>query len=113
MLTCFEPKVHNHIEKWRTEFEDAPVHVQWDPERTIHGKKLEHRSIQVGISRHVIRELTDDWLLEIADFTAQVRKIRNLFLQGTIAEPKTNCRLSESIQFQKKSVVVWAWICNS
>ena len=82
MLTCFEPKVHNHIEKWRTEFEDAPVHVHWDPERTIHGKKLEHRSIQVGISRHVIRELTDDWLLEIADFTAQVRKIRNLYLAG-------------------------------
>lgn len=53
-----------------------------DPEQTIHGKKLERRSIQVGLSRHMIREFTDDWVLEIVDFTERTRKIRALYLSG-------------------------------
>ena len=82
VLTSFEPKVHQQDSNWRTQFENAVVHVQWDPERTIHGKKLEHRSIQVGLSRQIIREFTDDWILEINDFTPRTRKIRSLYLSG-------------------------------
>ena len=37
------------------ETDQARVHVQWDPERPLRGEKLPHRSIQVGLSRHVIR----------------------------------------------------------
>lgn len=82
VLTSFEPKVHGKESSWRESFENAIVHVQWDPERSIHGKKLQHRSIQVGLSRGIIREFTDDWILEIADLTAVTRKIRSAYLSG-------------------------------
>ncbi len=82
VLTHFEATVHKQESNWRSQFEDAVVHVQWDPERTIHGKKLEHRSIQVGLSRDMIREFTDQWILEIKDFTPRTRKIRSLYLSG-------------------------------
>ncbi len=82
VLTSFEPKVHGDQSKWRRQFENAVVHVQWDPERTIHGKKLEHRSIQVGLSRQIIKEFTDEWIQEINDFTPLTRKIRSLYLSG-------------------------------
>lgn len=82
VLTSFEQKVHGDGSRWRGLFEDATVHVQWDPERTLHGKKQEHRSIQVGLSRRVIREFTDEWVLEIKDFTPLVRKVRSLYLAG-------------------------------
>jgi hypothetical protein len=82
VLTSFESRTHKVEPNWRSQFEETPVHVQWDPERTIHGKKLEHRSIQVGISRDLIREFTDDWTLEISDFTPRTRKIRSLYLAG-------------------------------
>ena len=81
-LTCFEPKVHNHESVWRDQFENSVVHVQWDPERSIASKKLQHRSIQVGVSREIIREFTNDWILEITDFRSRVRKIRSLYLAG-------------------------------
>ena len=81
-LTSFNPTVHGNVSAWRSQFEEARVHVQWDPERTIHGKKLEYRSIQVGLSRYVIRDYTDDWILEITDFTPRTRKIRSLYLAG-------------------------------
>ena len=82
VLTSFDPKIHGDQTNWRGHFENAVVHVQWDPERTIHGKKLEYRSIQVGVSRQIIREFTDEWILEINDFTPRTRKIRSLFLSG-------------------------------
>ena len=81
-LTSFEAKVNGCQSKWQSQFEDAVVHVQWDPERTIHGKKLEHRSIQVGLGRQIIKEFTDEWILEIKDFTPLARKIRSLYLAG-------------------------------
>ena len=89
-LTSFEPKTHKHESNWRNQFEQASVHIQWDPERTIHGKKLEHRSIQVGLSRKVIREYTDDWILDISDYTARTRKIRAAYLAGNLKRAKND-----------------------
>ena len=88
VLTSFESKTHKQEVNWRSKFEDANVHVQWDPERTIHGKKLEHRSIQVGLSRAIIRDFTDDWFLDITDFTERTRKIRSLYLAGNLKRAK-------------------------
>ena len=88
VLTSLESKTHQHQSKWRSQFDNANVHIQWDPERTINGKKLEHRSIQVGLSRDIIREFTDDWILDISDFTARTRKIRSLYLAGNLKRAK-------------------------
>ncbi len=82
VLTSFEPEVHGVESSWRRSFESATVHVQWDPERTLQGKKLEHRSIQLGLSRHIIKEFTDEWIIEIRDYTSRARKIRSAYLAG-------------------------------
>lgn len=82
VLTCFEPRTHGSIDQWREKFDEAHVHVQWDPERSIHGKKLEHRSIQVGIGRQVISEYVEDWIIELTDLTPLANKIRRLCEEG-------------------------------
>lgn len=61
---------------WRAAFEGAKVHVQWDTERSLHGAGLGHYSIQVGLSRHVIREFVDAWITGVEDLTPRVRKMR-------------------------------------
>jgi len=90
VLTMFDPDVHNNQNKWREEFEAAKVHVQWDPERTIHGKKLEHRTIQVGVGRQIIEEYTNEWIVEIEDATPLVHKIRKLYLDGKTRRAKVH-----------------------
>lgn len=82
VLTSFEAKVHGSEPAWRDEFEHAKIHVQWDPERSLNCKKLQHRSIQVGLSRHIIREFTDDWILDNSEHTALTKKVRSLYLAG-------------------------------
>ena len=53
-----------------------------DPERTLRGAGLPYYSIQVGLSRHVIREYVDEWVAGIEDYTPRVRKIYDLLQSG-------------------------------
>ncbi|MFJ8968668.1 MULTISPECIES: DUF4291 domain-containing protein [Streptomyces] len=64
----------------------APVHVQWDPERSPRGAALNHYSIQVGIGRHLIRTFTDDWIVSLTDLTPRVRKAATLLQTGHAAK---------------------------
>ena len=82
VLTSFQPGVHPSPDDWRAQFDRAAVHVQWDPERSIRGKKLEHRSIQVGLSRTVIESYVSEWISEITDLTRLAGKARRLRQQG-------------------------------
>ena len=82
VLTAFDPTIHSAIDAWRARFATAIVHVQWDPERSLHGSKLEYRSIQVGLSRTVIAEYVSAWTVEIKDLSSLVAKLRRLCKEG-------------------------------
>lgn len=86
VLTSFEPKLHASPDDWEIAFKKAKVHVQWDPERSWRGEKLEHRSIQVGISRHLIRTFVSSWIVKIEDLTRKTQKIRELRQKGSHPE---------------------------
>jgi hypothetical protein len=82
VLTSFEPSVHRSPAEWAKQFREARVHLQWDPERSLRGAALPVSSIQVGLSRHVIREYVEEWVVSIEDYTPRVRKIYKLLQSG-------------------------------
>ena len=82
VLTGYERGVHADHEDWRRQMKHATVHVQWDPERTLAGAVLNARSIQVGLSRHVIADYVNTWTTEIRDITPTVRKMADLIRAG-------------------------------
>lgn len=88
VLTSPEKHVYRNAAVWEKEFKQATVHIQWDPEYTLRGAKCTHRSIQVGISRHLIQDYVDDWIIEIEDWTARVHKIRALCKAGKTTQAK-------------------------
>jgi hypothetical protein len=61
---------------------DAPVVVQWDPERSVRGGKLGHRSIQVGLGRGIVQRYVSEWTVEIRDLTSLVGRLRRLREDG-------------------------------
>jgi hypothetical protein len=85
VLTAPEAGVYRGADDWRAQFEVAQVHVQWDPEYSIRGAKLPHRSIQVGLSRAIIREYVEAWTLGIEDLTPRVKKISALVKAGELS----------------------------
>jgi hypothetical protein len=88
VLTAFAPGIYADYDDWRRQLDAAPVRVQWDPERSLHGKSLDHRAIQVGLSRDIIGRYVDVWTREIRDYTPLVRKIHGLLQAGEIADAR-------------------------
>ncbi|MEZ4382083.1 MAG: DUF4291 domain-containing protein [Nannocystaceae bacterium] len=82
VLTSFEPGIHASQIAWQRDFDAAPVRVQWDPERSLRGAKLPHRSIQVGLARVVAEAYASAWIVEIRDLTPLTKKIRGLVEAG-------------------------------
>ena len=82
VLTGYERGVHPDRQAWHHQMKHATVHAQWDPERTLRGAAQDTRSLQIGLSRHIIHEYVDDWTQEIRDLTPQVHKIAALLKEG-------------------------------
>jgi hypothetical protein len=76
VLTHWDPSVYSTHEEWRRALDGALVHVQWDPERSMSGESLTHKSIQVGLSRHIIASYAKEWIREIRDVTPLVQRLR-------------------------------------
>jgi hypothetical protein len=57
---------------------EAPVRVQWDPDRDLKGNKLPVRSIQVGLGPEIVGRYVDEWTLTITDLTELVERVRTL-----------------------------------
>jgi hypothetical protein len=88
VLTHPEPKIYRDATLWKTQFDQAQVHIQWDPERTLRGASLEAGSIQVGISRHLIERYVGEWVTGITDYTPRVRKMQALLKYGKAEQAK-------------------------
>ncbi|MDC0722655.1 DUF4291 domain-containing protein [Nannocystis bainbridge] len=88
VLTSRDPRVDKDPEAWQARFEAAAVHIQWDPERSLRGATLNHNSIQVGLSRHIIDRFVDAWTVDITDLTPLVRKIHGHLKAGQEARAK-------------------------
>jgi Domain of unknown function (DUF4291) len=88
VLTSFEASVFRCPQEWNEQFRNAIVHVQWDTERSLRGAGLPYFSIQVGLSRHIIAEYAQEWVVGIEDLTPRVRKIHNLLQAGQADKAK-------------------------
>jgi hypothetical protein len=88
VLTDAEPCTYASYAVWQEKFQQAQVHIQWDPERSLRGNSLLHSSIQVGLSRHVIRRYVEEWTVGIEDYTPRVRKMATLLRTGRESQAK-------------------------
>lgn len=80
--THFDPRWDATHEAWRARLATARAHVQWDPERNARGAKLNHRTIQLGIGRALVKAFATEWLAGLADVTPLVTKLRGLRRDG-------------------------------
>ena len=88
VLTHPEPSVYPDPDAWTRRFQEAAVHIQWDTERNFRGAGLSHFSIQVGISRRLIQEYVDQWIVKVEDLTPKVIKMRDLIRSGKANDAK-------------------------
>jgi Domain of unknown function (DUF4291) len=85
-LSHFELASHESEEAWSTRLAESPIRIQWDPERDLHHRPLEHRSIQIGISGSAVRSYVNEWIVNIEDQTERCRQIHQLINEGRLEQ---------------------------
>jgi len=47
-LSHYQPGTHDSPQAWAARRDASPLHIQWDPDRSLTGERLARRAIQVG-----------------------------------------------------------------
>lgn len=71
---------------WEALKRGSPVRVQWDPERDLHLRPLEHRAIQIGLGGEAVERYTGEWILGITEVTEQAQRMQALVEEGRLKE---------------------------
>jgi hypothetical protein len=83
-LSSFEPSLHGTEESWKSIMRDAPVRIQWDPERTLQLEALPYRTIQVGLRGEAVDAYVEEWIVAIEDVTPFCREIEAAIQDGDL-----------------------------
>lgn len=83
-LSSYEPGVHADRVEWKRSLR-APVHIQWDPERDLHLRPLDHCAIQIGLSGAAVHRYVDEWIVGVDDVTALCGRIRDRVMARDLA----------------------------
>lgn len=69
------PEPGMSAEEWERLKNRSPVRIQWDPERDLLLRPLEHRAIQVGLSKEAVQRYVGEWIQRITDITPLAHSI--------------------------------------
>lgn len=81
-LSHFVPAVHGERAAWVSAVKASPVRVQWDFERNLRLRPLEHRSLQVGLAGDAVRRYVEEWITAITDVTDLMLTVGGLVSAG-------------------------------
>jgi hypothetical protein len=75
-LSHFDPTRYADQATWKRALQTSPVRIQWDPERSVTGDPLPHRSLQIGLSGTAARRYVSEWIRDLEDITPAVLRRR-------------------------------------
>lgn len=74
--SSFDPTIYKDEHEWKTKLKHSPVRLQWDPDHSPTGSKLDRKAIQLGLSGDVLRRYAKEWVVDIEDITDFVSQQR-------------------------------------
>jgi hypothetical protein len=74
-LTSFEPDVYPDHDSWLARKAATRIRIQWDPERDLEHRPLEHRAIQIGLGGEAVPRYVDEWTVAIRDVTGLMHRL--------------------------------------
>jgi hypothetical protein len=76
VLSTYHEPTHGDHDLWKKSVADAPVRIQWDPERDPMLEKIEGvRSIQIGLTGEAVERYVNSWIVAISDLTPLVHEM--------------------------------------
>jgi hypothetical protein len=75
--TSFDRNIFELERDWKSSLDNSEVRYQWDPDRDLSLRRLEHRALQLGIRGSVVQNYVNNWILGIEEVTNLAREIQN------------------------------------
>lgn len=72
--STFKPNIYQSTEEWQNQLKTHQVRLQWDPDHSPKGGKLERKAIQLGLKGEMLQQFNNEWILAITDITGFVKK---------------------------------------
>ena len=77
VLSSFNPSIHSSHDEWRSNLSEAPVRIQWDPERDWRLSVVEGvRAIQIGLAGEAVQRYVETWIVRLEDVTPVAHRLR-------------------------------------
>ncbi|TWU06843.1 hypothetical protein CA54_52430 [Symmachiella macrocystis] len=89
-LSHFDAAHDETEEQWSRRKEKSPVRIQWDPERDVRLERMEHRSIQIGLSEAAIEKYVHEWIQRISDVTDLARRLETAVANNDAASVQSS-----------------------
>jgi hypothetical protein len=71
--STYNPDLHPTEKDWKHAVKRSDVRLQWDPDHTPTGGKLERKAIQLGLRGEMLALYTREWIISIKDISEFVR----------------------------------------
>jgi len=76
VLSSFNPSIHSSHDEWRSSLSEAPVRIQWDPERDWRLSIVEGvRAIQIGLAGEAVQRYVEKWIVRLEDVTPVAHRL--------------------------------------
>ncbi len=72
----YVPEIYPSQSEWQQQLKNSQVRLQWDPDHSPSGEKLERRAIQLGLRGQILAAYARDWIVNIEDISDFVQKQR-------------------------------------
>ncbi len=69
VYSSFQPDVYSNREQWEDSLVNSEVRLQWDPDHSPTGSKLERRAIQLGLKGRTLKLFATEWIVSVEDIT--------------------------------------------
>lgn len=76
------PEIYQNEREWKRAVNNSDVRLQWDPDRSPTGGKLERRAIQLGLRNESAIAYARDWIIAIEDISEFVAEQRQHAIAG-------------------------------
>jgi hypothetical protein len=73
----FDRNIFELERDWKSSLDNSEVRYQWDPDRDLSLRRLEHRALQLGIRGSIVQNYVNNWILGIEEVTNLAHEVQN------------------------------------
>jgi hypothetical protein len=111
--SSYNPDLYTTEKDWKHAVKSSDVRLQWDPDHSPTGGKLERKAIQLGLRRDVLKFYTREWIIWVEDISEFVREqhqnlgnFDKLIVPSETIYPVKDVKVAAQLQLSDNSILL-------